>query len=74
MEKNPANGYGAALLVKEDLLGAEKILETMLHELKLPPPYAHREKPNWTRQDAELLLEAVRRELDQLAPFLADNS
>jgi len=74
MEKNSATSYGAALLVKEDLLGAEKILETMLHELKLPPPYAHREKPNWRRQDAELLLQEIRRELDQLAPFLANNS
>jgi hypothetical protein len=74
MEKNPATGYGAALLVKEDLLEAKKTLETMLHELKLPPPYAHREKPNWTRQDAELLLQAVRRELAELTSFLADNS
>ena len=51
-----------------------KTLEKMLNELDLPPPYAHREKPDWTRQDAELLLQAVREKLDQLAPLLADNS
>ena len=74
MERNPATGYGAALLAKEDLLGAEKTLEKMLNELNLPPPYAHREKPDWTRQDAELLLQTVRQKIDQLAPLLADNS
>ena len=73
-EMNPRTTYGEELLAREDLLGAEEILETMLYKLKLPPPYAHRENPNWTRQDAESLLQAVRQKLDQLAPFLADNS
>ena len=71
---NPRTTYGEELLAREDLLGAEEILETMLYKLKLPPPYAHREKLNWTRQDAELLLAEVRQKIDELAPFLADNS
>ncbi len=74
VERNPLTGYGAALLAKGDLQSAEKTLKTMLYELNLPPPYAHRGKKNWTRQDAELLLETVRRELDQLALFLASNA
>jgi len=74
VKKDPGNGLGAALLVKDDLLNAEKTLETMLHRLKLPPPYAHREKPDWTREDAELLLARIRRELAQLASFIASTS
>lgn len=70
IRRRPATGYGAALLVKEDLLAAQEKLEAAL---KLPPPYSHREKPKWTRDDAVQLLKTIRMELDQIAPFLAAN-
>ena len=56
--------------MKDDLLAAELKLQAAL---KLPPPYSHREKPQWTRNDVVELLKTIRMELDQIAPFLAVN-
>ena len=68
LEQFPATSFGALLLVQEDLQGARKKLEMAL---ALPPPYGHREQPELSRQDVEDLLEIIRGELNQIAPFLA---
>jgi len=68
VEPLPATNFGALLLVQEDLQGAQQKLEMAL---ALPPPYGHREQPELSRQDVTKLLEAIRSELNQIAPFLA---
>ena len=49
------------MLVKEDLEAAELQLQ---RALQCDPPFAHREKPNFTKRETRLLLAEIREQLD----------